>query len=61
MTDKEQLLKFLNDCEIPYRDHGNSVYITAGHGPDKVEGYSGFFAEYEFNSDGSFKSMAIAE
>jgi hypothetical protein len=61
MNDKEKLVKLLTEFGIPFTDHESSVYIEAGPHPNCVGGYSGFFTEFDFNPDGSFKEMAIAE
>jgi len=58
MTDKEKLLKLLSEFGVGFREEGKSVICDEGM--DKVEGYPGFFTEFEFDIDGKFLSMGGA-
>jgi len=62
-TDKDKLTTLLAEFGIPFEDHGSRIYIECVKPSleDAVQGYSGFFAEFEFHPDGQFKVMAIAE
>ena len=69
MTDRQRLIDLLDNWGVGYRhapsldlkeepDEGD-VVIEAYLG--NVEGYSGFYTVFEFNDDGTFRSVGIWE
>lgn len=64
MTQREQLLALLESFGItlapPECRHGeNPLNVEMVSGVGGVEGYSGFFVEWEFWEDGSFMGVSV--
>lgn len=64
MTDKQRLLKLLEDWGLPSKDSshdgGTATSITVGAN-DKVEGYTDFTVEFNYDYDDNFVHMGIWE
>jgi len=63
MTDLEKLEALLNEFGVSYDTNKESsrTTITCIQGHSKVDGYGGFYVEFEFNQDGSFEQMGLWE
>ena len=70
MTDLEKLKNLLAEFEVPFEQFEevgmNKIRIEAGsHSPkfmsDKIDGYGGFYIDYEFDLSGKFVKLWIGE
>jgi len=60
MTDREQFEAWLNRVSIGFLVSGNDILLEEGK-CDKVEGYMGFFAVFQFTGQGDFILVSIGE
>ena len=67
MTDLERTQQFLDSLDIPYtmkrwgKEEQVDVLTVLAKSSDKVVGYTGFTADFEFYLDGTFKHVGIWE
>lgn len=59
MTDKEKLEILMKEFRIGYESDKNG--ISCVEGGEKIAGYSGFYADFRFDDNGSFLDMAVWE
>ena len=59
MTDRDELKKLFDKFGIEYAADLYTVEATTGH--DKVTGYTGFTATFNFEADGKFISLDLKE
>lgn len=61
MSDKERLLALLRDFGVTpdISDDGCGVRLLADSGG--VEGWTGFFCDFDFNEEGKFKGVGVWE
>lgn len=59
MTDKDKLIILLKAFKIGFKDNGK--IIRCEEGMDKVEGYSMFWTDFEFDESGKFIQMGAWE
>lgn len=62
MTDKEKLEKVFTELGIPYSltsEYGDGT-VSLIH-LDEGEGYSGFYTEFYFETNGKFKEYGVLE
>ena len=59
MTDKEKLMKLLNEFEIGYELYGNNEIICKEG--NKIDGYMAFFTYFSFDENGKFVEMGAGE
>ncbi len=66
MTDKEKLIALLDEWGVPY--FAGPDFVSVGYGPkcpliesSKVDGYCGFFTDFEFDAEGNFVKMGAWE
>lgn len=55
MTDKEKLIKLLEDFEVVYWEDDDSVITSEGD--NNVTGHRGYFTKFDFHKDGRFACM----
>ena len=60
MTDKEKLMKLLDEFGINYTSN-NDREISCEAGDTKVRGYTGSSATFNFDNTGTFRDMEIWE
>ena len=60
MTDKEKLIKLLDDFGINYTSH-NDREVSCETDDEKIHGYTGSNATFNFDDDGTFRDMEIWE
>lgn len=63
-VDLDKLRKLFTELGIGFSEQsrpGDITSIVLLEGADKIEGYSGFYAEFDFDEDGSFLVATVAE
>jgi hypothetical protein len=66
MTDKEKLVKLLDEFGVPHHEEWDG-HVTVGSSPgivelsDKVDGYGSFFTDFVFGDSGEFLKMGAWE
>lgn len=61
MPDKEKLRRLLTDFGVEFEEHPISNSITCREGREKIDGYSMFFTDFEFDDDNKFVKMGAWE
>lgn len=66
MSDKEEVIKLFDKLGIEWshkcyygEEDNNKVYLIVGR--KKIEGYSGFVADFSFDNNGNFIDVGIWE
>ncbi len=59
MNDKEKLKELLNGFGVEFKEIDN--FIRCREGYKKVDGYSGFFIDFNFDESGAFDDMGAWE
>jgi len=66
MTDYDKLKNLLTEFGIGFEEHlggvkGETKYLLCTEGSAKIEGYTFFFASFDFDVDGKFEKMEVGE
>ena len=67
MSDKDRLTALLRDFGVGFREEETEskgekiIQVTCEQGASRVGGYGGFVTAFEFDRDGTFKSMGAWE
>ena len=67
MNDKERLVALLRDFGVGFKEEEttskgeNIIQVVCEQGSDRVGGYRGFLTAFEFDRDGTFKTMGAWE
>lgn len=67
MTDREKLLALLNEWGVPYLEEHSGCVLVGNYAPgmpvnpEKIDGYSGFYTSFDFDTEGQFLKMGAWE
>lgn len=64
MSDKDKLIELLESWKVDYEIEDNVLIIKVPYlekRPNTIVGYTGFFTEYHFDTQGTFKHVGIWE
>lgn len=58
-SDLQKLKALLNEFGVGFEESGQAIVCEEGH--NKVVGYLGFSAAFEFDESGNFKQISLGE